>query len=448
MPDIRYIVVSDLHLGAHTSLLTALTPDGRVDPSRPSEPLASLAAALRELVAANEGPEKPVLVLNGDVIELALATTNVAVTCFQRFLEALMPAGQPPIFSRVVYLPGNHDHHVWKAAREQQYCAEVMRLQPGGSLPQVPHITPLLGAAPVRAALLDTLAGVDRLGVPMDVVYPNLALRSASGRRLVVIHHGHFLEPLYSAMSQLLGALIPDRQPPRTVAELEADNGAWIDFFWSSMGSSGNVGPDVAVLYEKLQSKEQTRKLKPNGVFTSLETFLFDRVLAPIALPLLDFFRGRSDQDLTEEERRGLCAYLSGPLRRQILDEVGPVPPSVAFVFGHTHRAFARALDVPGFAQPVEIFNTGGWVVDAPAPEPLNGASMLLVSEDLEIAPVRLYADTVDLARVEVPESTQPFQQRMAKLLDGTRWQAFARAARPAVEQRREGLAHNVSRAI
>ncbi|HVE87652.1 MAG TPA: hypothetical protein VND93_32565 [Myxococcales bacterium] len=471
MPDVRYICLSDTHLGSDTSLLTALDRDGRVDPTRPSEPLSCLAACLRSLVAANEGPEKPALVLNGDVLELALSTTNVAVMSFQRALEQLLPRGESPFISRLVYLPGNHDHHVWQAAREQQYCAEVRRA-PAGPLPHVPHATALLGTAPMRSALLDAV--VEGLGpqraVPVDVLYPNLALRSEDGRRLVVIHHGHFLEPLYSAMSRLQGALFPGRPPAVTVEELEADNGAWIDFFWSSLGNSGDVGADVELLYEKLQSPEQVQALlanlaralarqNRNALVAGLESFAFTHLLLPLAAPLLNLFRAQTAQELSDEERQGLLQYVLGPLRNQALAELGGLPPSVAFAFGHTHRAFAREIPVPGLGQPLQVFNTGGWVVDSQRTQPLNGASVLLVDETLEVAGIRLYAEAdrledypyqVSVFGLAGPDGRPgPFQRRVAEVVQRSisLWRAFSRSAGPAVAERRALLDANVRRA-
>lgn len=470
MPDIRYICLSDLHLGANASLLTALDERGRVDPSRPSKPLVCLAECLKSLVSSNEGPDKPVLVLNGDVLELALATTNVAVMTFQRALEQLFPRGEPPFLSRLVYLPGNHDHHVWEAAREQQYCAKIANPAPGGGLPHVPHTLPLLGATPTRSALLDAVMrglGPER-AVPVDVLYPNLALHSEDAQRLVVFHHGHFLEPLYSAMSRLQGALFPGRPAPATVEELEADNGAWIDFFWSSLGNSGDVGPDVELLYEKLQSPEQVRALLANlakalarqnksALLSGLESFAFTHLLLPVATPLLDFFRSQTAQELSDEEREGLVQYVSGPLRNQVLTELGALPPSLTFAFGHTHRAFARELAVPGLGQPVRVFNTGGWVVDSQRTQPLNGASMVLVDEALEVAGIRLYAesDRLDDYQVSVfglpgPDGQPgPFQRRLAELVQRSLplWRAFSRAAGPAVAERRELLDDDIRRA-
>ena len=73
MPDIRYICVSDLHLGADNSLLTNLgSKAGEVNPHQPSEVLEWLANCVRELIRHNQGLARPTLILNGDLLELAL----------------------------------------------------------------------------------------------------------------------------------------------------------------------------------------------------------------------------------------------------------------------------------------------------------------------------------------------------------------------------------------
>lgn len=64
MQDIRYICLSDLHLGADNSLLTNLGSEiGEVDPRQPSKVLEKLANCLRELVRHNKGLVKPTLIL-------------------------------------------------------------------------------------------------------------------------------------------------------------------------------------------------------------------------------------------------------------------------------------------------------------------------------------------------------------------------------------------------
>ena len=92
MPDVRYVVLSDMHLGAENSILTELK-NGSVDTDtlHESPVMIRMVDCLREVIAGNRGTEKPRLVLNGDLIELALTTTNKAAMAFQRFIELVMP---------------------------------------------------------------------------------------------------------------------------------------------------------------------------------------------------------------------------------------------------------------------------------------------------------------------------------------------------------------------
>src|SRR5208337_650194 len=126
--DIRYVCLSDLHLGAELSLLTRLmpgTPPGspKVDPTQASLVLVELMNCLRYLI--KDQSRKPTLILLGDILELALANDNVAAMVFERFLELAMPAGGE-LFEKIVYIPGNHDHHLWESARETQYVSNYL----------------------------------------------------------------------------------------------------------------------------------------------------------------------------------------------------------------------------------------------------------------------------------------------------------------------------------
>ncbi len=82
MPNIRCVCLSDMHLGAETSPLTNLKEgQSEPDPSKPSPVLERLAKYLRSLIDQNEDKDKsqkPKLILNGDILELALAAVGVA----------------------------------------------------------------------------------------------------------------------------------------------------------------------------------------------------------------------------------------------------------------------------------------------------------------------------------------------------------------------------------
>ena len=89
MPDIRYVLLSDLHFGAENSVLTAQFPNSVVvDPSRAGRGDDAAGGVPARADRAERGLDVARrLVLGGDVLELALAEDHVAVMVFERFVE-------------------------------------------------------------------------------------------------------------------------------------------------------------------------------------------------------------------------------------------------------------------------------------------------------------------------------------------------------------------------
>ena len=87
--DVRYIVLSDLHLGAENSILTSLQPGTALADSQHASPvLTALVECLRHIVAANEGDELPTLIA-------AAGPSFWQETTRPRFAQApLVPAGR------------------------------------------------------------------------------------------------------------------------------------------------------------------------------------------------------------------------------------------------------------------------------------------------------------------------------------------------------------------
>jgi hypothetical protein len=103
MSRICAVCLSDLHLGSESSVLTAVDPNTlEPDIHQKSPVLASLVDCLKAILSDHSGAKKPSLVLAGDVLELALATTNVAATVFTQFLELLLEDGELPVDRTIV----------------------------------------------------------------------------------------------------------------------------------------------------------------------------------------------------------------------------------------------------------------------------------------------------------------------------------------------------------
>ena len=95
---------------------------------------------------------------------------------------------------------------------------------------------------------------------------------------------------------------------------------------------------------------------------------------------------------LGEAEVDDLGWYLGQPMAAQ-LRELGDLPREAQFrVRPHAQavpgRAFCRWLRCS-----VGIFNTGGWVLDEATLMPVQGCAAMLISDELEVASLRLFND-------------------------------------------------------
>jgi len=474
VPDVRYVCLSDLHFGAENSILTRLDPDTlRVDHTKPSPALEGLLACLRSVTERNEGSRKPTLILAGDIFELALARDNDAAMVFEMFVQqALGPDG---IFdSNVYFIPGNHDHHLWEGVREKQYSDYVRARPPTEQLEPPWHVTRMRETATQRqvssdlvTSLLDRALG-QRSGVNVRVVYPNLALDTPSSNRHVFIHHGQFLEAMYTIMSTARDMVFPNQLPPpwteTPVWAWEAENFAWIDFFWSTLGRSGAVGRDVGVIYASLQSLDALRPLNRNlarGLAGRARPKILQRMYARVLAWVFDAIakkgqrleRGRREAVLSPEAQVGLHRYLESPLLDQIkreykkeYGELQRVPGDVTFVFGHTHKPFEAVRRFVGYENPVCVYNTGGWVVDSTEPRPLHGAAAVLFDDDLNSASLRFFNQSSDRSSYCVGVAhcgaPNPFAAKLDELVqpDEDPWKSFSRVAAELVEERHQAL--------
>lgn len=474
MPYIRYVCISDMHLGEEDSLLTNLKiANSEPDPAKPSPVMEQLVECLRYLISKNDGEEKPTLILNGDILELALTTDNQAAMAFSRLIELIMPPVDP-LFGKIIYIPGNHDHHLWESARETQYVNHISKLSPKDELKPPWHTTNIfVEDDPNRVPsyfLTSLVQRYDHLKKwTISIAYPNFGLLSEERKRCIIFHHGHFIEPLYQLISTLKTLIFPHRKMPSIIWDIEAENFAWIDFFWSTMGRSGEAGKDIELIYEKMQDPEAFKKVLSDMV---------DRIEKKYDLPGWDWLtakalkeglyllvdkisrgeRSQIDRTLSEDSQRGLRKYMNGPVRTQIINEFKktkgiPVPSpdlNFTFIFGHTHKPFQEDMNFGGYEGWVNVYNSGGWVVETVKPEPLHGGAVVLIDEDLNATSIRMYNESNDPNKyqVNVREATHPgeqnnvFHNRISGLINPAvnPWKDFSNAAARAISVRAQNL--------
>jgi hypothetical protein len=470
--------LSDLHFGQETSLLTNLaTASAKPDASQPSPVLVELVDCLKgilETCGPKEG--KPTLILNGDVLDLALSPLKDAAMAFERFIELIMPP-DAPLFDKIVTIAGNHDHHLWQDARDTQYVNYITSgdFPPGVPLPDLWNATNIfVESDPLPSYFLQNLIRrfehlKDRV---VPIAYPTFGLLKPELNRAVLFNHGHYIESIYLLMSDLKTLLLPDRRRPTTVWDIEAENGAWIDFFWSAMGNAGEVGEGMETIYDKLNVPDEVTKIISNFVKGVIEkesgipdVGLMDKVLFHVFSPLVRFIADRErlkpGEILSKDTEKGLRWYVSGPLLQQIKHEFEERKeilkvagfPEVTFVFGHTHKPFTRDTKFNGFSGWVHTYNTGGWVVDTLDPEPTHGGAMVLIDENLEAVSVRMYNETGDNQKWQIiaemsARGSNVTGQLLADVgellkIEGP-WQTFPDTIAESVSIRREHLRNRV----
>lgn len=439
--SIAQIVLSDLHLGARDSLLTHVNAASEIIDG-PSRVLSAFAEGLKATLREDE---KPQLVLLGDALDLGLSPFGDVSNSFLQLLDAFFPKDGRELFSReIVYVAGNHDHHLWRMAQDHCFISALQ----GGEIPRdLEHVTKIIGRPDHTCRLMESLIAhrPHLAGASVRIAYPNWGLADKESGRAVVMHHGHYLDGMYRALSNLRGFLENGEARPATMHQLEAENGPWIDFLWSDLGSAGDVGGDAGSLYATMLSAgashdfaESMARRITGGLNSKLGINPKMQLKYGISIENLihagvDLTAGRAAERqrdgyghvLGEAEIEDIGWYLSTPMAAQLRDELGDVPRELNFVFGHTHKPFQDELMVDGYELPVGVFNTGGWVLDEPTLMPVQGCAAMLVSDDLEVASLRLFNDPTDgtMAPVRVEGSG-----RISRLADEA-GEAVARAA-------------------
>jgi len=461
--DVRYIILSDLHLGAENSILTRLQESTTLaDTHRPSPVLTALVDCLRVIVSANRGADLPTLVASGDLVELALTSAALSLPVVALLAEAFAGGGEPVVRSEAIFIPGNHDHHLWEMSREQ---AAVEFLRSGVPLEEAPaswHTSsmflarPPLYEAPLLQDAVHYLRKSERAKV--RVVYPDLALTSSDGERAVLVTHGHYMErvgTLFSAMARLFD---PSAPPLDDVDLIERENWAWADFFWGTMGRSTHAGALVEKLYDSMQDPRAveamlgalavsaTQHARP--LVARIEGWGIRRGLGRIvAGRLLERERGQVEEVLSKGSRAGLVSYLAAMRHSFARQWQQPLPADVTIVTGHTHKPFSEwweDADWPGGG--MRVFNTGGWVVDHVVPQPLVGGAVILVSDELDVVSLRIYQQVgtpsswaMAVETVKPTPGGEAFAEHIRSLVKpgAAPWSAFARAVDEVVAERR-----------
>lgn len=369
------LAMSDLHLGRDLGYLHAGDPRFRGN-------RAALLGLLKEA-----GPQDE-LIINGDLLDLSTAGLDLAYRDLREFFALL---SQSPRFKRIVYIPGNHDHHFWRGLAEQSCVNE--RITRGDFPPSNLEYPSFFVDKHFSSADPDLPGGIilgelwpKGAAAPEIVVkYPHHLINvptETGPSRHYLFTHGHFLEDAFTPINYLI--------EPARLDELEAFNNIWIEAIDYDFGRAGRLTERVLDLVKKVENhnREARQEIKRilDNVYINLARRL--RLSWPRRLGLYlikgiagsyiskmplerqsGLFRASIDENLKARIKEYINKYIIERYRKGRAAEYNfpsdeDIPLPFTFVFGHTHTPAAddsqEFVTIDEAAYP--LASTGGWL--------------------------------------------------------------------------------------
>ena len=373
----KIVAISDLHLGQNGadglgqySLLSMRVSQNLVQP-------------LVHAVARFADNQPVTIVVAGDFLDLAIAYAEDALADLRALLGAFVGVVR---FEEIVYVVGNHDHHLWSQHSEDKRILAPLRegrVPSHGDAPRAKaayQVTPLDGEPfDLLQPLVDRTFGSS--GPRVTIAYPSYVRRlDRDGTRLYVTH-GHLFGGLYTELSTLLrdklGGL-PHDQVAATV------NQPVIELIYWLLGEiGGGLGADglVEAIYTDVQkgtlSKVQgvvarlvQQVVPPHGLLWGLlghweRKLVVDAAMVELRKVLISPSTPASasadrfaDLETTRAALRAWLGAVDWPIQQ----------PTIA-LYGHTHVWDDYAI--PNSA--VHSWNLGTWLVEPDHPQPRTG---------------------------------------------------------------------------
>jgi hypothetical protein len=364
------LVISDIHLGRPSSYLYS-------NHSVYQANRRALLHLLRQLGAHDE------LVLNGDIMELSLSGWDEIVRETSLFFEVLAEAGP---FKRIVYIPGNHDHHFWRLLVEKIFL--LHNIENKISLPDLDrypyHFVDQIFSSKSHDIILNHFWPAGTTAPEIVVKYPNHLLQiknSAAGNQTYLITHGHFLEDLFRPMNILI--------EPARLDELEAFNNIWLEAFHYHLGQAGRLSSRVRNLlasYEKGgRPAQQVIKKVLEEIYARVDRkypiiwpinwilrYTIKKVVKKLTLSRhSELFGAALNTNLKKNIKQYIYKYLLSRYKKVLKGDYqfpgdSDIPLPFIFLFGHTHRPIldqdkeAAWIEIDGRIYP--LINSGGWL--------------------------------------------------------------------------------------
>jgi len=359
--DMRYICLSDLHLGqdgsdgsGQCSLLSSNQKGGARD---------QFIDKCREFA----GKDKAVLVLVGDALDFSLADPSFCLHELDSLICDLNCIG------KVEYVAGNHDHHIWTANCEAAFWH---RYTPPGTTIYKP--TNLTGD---YCQIADYKFGPTNV----KIAYPILKHETLAGPTLIFTH-GHLQGGMYNLLSRILKPYILGQY---SASEASATvNTPIIELIYWQLGQIGcQMGADgliEATYTDLLKGKDALAlqlvdrivdELFPDGLVKGIPDSWERAALKWVGKRLVKLWASSSGKIVSSDR------YKDREKTRVLISEWSLIEPIVwtapspfIYITGHTHIKDTWSEGVDKF------YNLGSWLIEPEHPTP--DAVALFISDE------------------------------------------------------------------
>jgi hypothetical protein len=385
--------MSDFHIGEVYGSVTRVLPENDAKANYESaivngetiyyrKEVAELVNSLDRELGPNE--KIPYLILMGDIFDMAIHNEsdvlNLAHTFFNEIQFTQNKRTFISYFRKIIYLPGNHDHHVWKMLQEEYYISHQL-VNNFKSLPIPQQAIGLLDLESSKTVIKDAVIFPDHpknfLASVLSqnkkevyIAYPNLYIKYKESNHSneesagICVTHGHFFEPGWNKSSLLSDNKNKDMNDSAYFSELEKNNSPLTEFSDFEVAQTSEAlaqGISDLQFYQDAAYEQKYEKL--SKLYPQLFPIKMQKSNKPKDFDILSLMKY---PDLVDE-------YLMYTQKQMKHLKQGDKTYSLnlkKLVYGHTHvpcfnvkySKHISNVDKTFIDLDLTIYNTGGWV--------------------------------------------------------------------------------------
>ena len=312
MKILKLMALSDLHLGEPESVLSNSGDHFNLIDTTINK-IIELSSGDKDF---NSGIEQ--LILIGDIIELSEATDEEAYANTKFFLTSLLKKVE---IDKIIYVPGNHDHHFWVELLKKERGKDNYR----DCIPK----TQVNSSISSKEIFIKYCLRSNYPSERIEIYYPNY--RFETDNAYYFFDHGHLFSKVLDMSNMFTFTTVEN---VKSLEDLEEHTYIFMEKIWYE--TKGRL---------RETAFEWFRKLK-------LEIFHSERGTT---------FREDCKSLLDDYIRKKIIWYLE-----KICGIKDEVEKDFHFIFGHTHhggRSLKADRKVRVNGKFISLWNTGGWIV-------------------------------------------------------------------------------------